>query len=639
MAESQPNYSSPATSNRLHFISNPWFYPILGCFLLVILLSARKIGNYDLGFHLKAGQAIVRNHSFPQKDTYTYTQTDRDYLDPNGFYQILLFFCVKNLGYSSLTLLNIGVILIVFSILWIRLQATRAPAWGKTLIFLAAILVMERRFIVRPEIFSWLFLSLTLFILESRVNRTRNLLFLLPIVQWFWVNTEGLFLLGWAVMVAYGISGWFHEKRLDRTLLRYFLLSIGADFLNPYGVKGLFFPFVLWTQLQTSSVYKQAITEFFTPWHFLAYQNLQYDQNLHIFIFFFLALLSLILLISSFRQRKIHEMALFVIFLSLAMMAVRNIPFFILIDAPFLGVCLADWKIKSRWGWLYSPQAAIAFTLLIVLLGLRIGTNAYYVSDRRNDRMGLGLDRDRLPIKAVQFMIQNRLDGRMLNDLNFGGWLDWQAPQPTFIDGRLEVPEDSFYQQYRKSFNATGLIPLLAVYQPQLIVMEYISSVPWVDQLKRFQDWRLIYLDECTAIYARKNYLPQIPALSYPEFIKSMGIPQETEISIMGQLQGLKLSKFSSWLEGFYLPQVYSMGTFNMGLFALRTGEYQSARDIFMEGFRETNGAYGEVYFNLAVANLRLKNYVVGKQCLQYSLELEPRNPPALQMLNSLGNY
>jgi hypothetical protein len=639
MAESPFKHPAPALKNPLSFISNPWFYPLLACFLLLVLLSARKIGNYDLGFHLKAGQWILQTHSFPQKDTYTYTQSNRDYLDSNGLYQIVLYFLVKNMGYPSITLLNMGVIFLVFSLLWIRLQATPAPAWGKAVLFLAAILVMERRFIVRPEIFSWFYLSLTLFILESRYKQTRNLLYLLPFIQWFWVNTEGLFMLGWAAMAIYGISGWLHEKRMDRALLKYFLLSIGADFLNSYGYRGLLFPFQLWTRLQTSNVYKQAISEFFSPLRFLAYQNLQYDKNLHIFIFFALALLSMLLLIPSFRQRKFHEFALFAVFLFLALTAVRNIPLFILIDVPFLAICLADWKAKPRWGWLYGPQAPIGLTLLIILLGLRVATNAFYISDRRNDRLGLDLDGERLPVKAVQFMIQNRLDGRMLNDLNFGGWLDWQGPQPTYIDGRLEVPEDSFYQQYRQSFGPNGLIPLLAITQAQLVVMEYNSSIPWADQLKRFQDWRLIYLDGCTAIYARKDYAPQVPTLLFPDFIKSIGIPEETDVSMIGQLQGLRPSKFSTWLDGFYQRQVYSMGTFSMGLFAMRMEEYQAARDIFMEGFRETNGAYGEVFFNLAVASLHLKSYVIGKWCLQYSLGLEPDNPPAVQMLNSLRSY
>src|SRR5580693_6777732 len=122
MAESPTDYPSPTHKNRLSFISNPWFYPLLACFLLLVLLSARKIGNYDLGFHLKTGQLILQTHSFPQKDTYTYTQSDRDYLDSNGLYQIILYFLVKNIGYPSLTFLNMGVILLVFFLLWIRLQ-------------------------------------------------------------------------------------------------------------------------------------------------------------------------------------------------------------------------------------------------------------------------------------------------------------------------------------------------------------------------------------------------------------------------------------------------------------------------------------------------------------------------------------
>ncbi len=635
MAEPTPAPSLP-NDTRFFLLNNPWLYPLLACFVVLILFSLRKITSYDLGFHLKTGQWILQHFAYPQKDTYTYTQTDRDYLDSNGLFQILLFFLFKTFGYSALTLLNTCLIGLVFWLLLSRLKMTQTPSWVLPTLFLTAILTMERRFLVRPEIFSWLYLSGTLWILENRFRRMRNLLFLLPLIQFFWVNTEGLFMLGWAVMAAYWISGRVHEKRFDPLLSRYFLLSVAADLLNPYGIRGFLFPFRLLTRLQGSNLFKQVIGEFRTPWQSLT-ANQAFDSEIHLYLFFVLSLLTVFLIAMTFRQRKFHEFLLLAVFLALACAAIRNIPLFILIAIPILSACLADWKTIHGPVWLSGLKLAVFLFLLICLLGTRVATNAYYITDRRNERIGWGVDDQTLPVKAAQYLVQNHLDGKMLNDLNTGGWLDWQAPQPTFIDGRLEVPDDSFYRQTMETFKPGGLIPLLAITQAELVVMEYNTAMSWADQLNRTNNWRLIYLDECTAIYAREDYAPQIPILSLTGLLRSRQIADQDDATVEAQLRGLPLSRFDSWLNGFYQSQTYQMGDFSMGLFALRTKNYQAARDLFMEGLRGTTGVYGEVFFNLAVANLRLQNFSLGKLCLDDTLAIDPQNSSALQMKKSLN--
>lgn len=628
--------TAPVRFPRLSsFLVNPWSYPLLACFLLVFLLSVRKIDSDDLGFHLRAGQWISQHLAFPQKDTFTYTQGDREYLDPNGLYQILLYGLYRTFGYSSLTLLNGGIIFTVFILLWFRLKSTLAPPWIITLLLLTAVLGMERRFIVRPEIFSWLYLGLTLWILDQRFFRARNFLIFLPLIQWLWVNTEGLFMLGWAALGAYLLSGWIHGKRMDILLMRYSFFSIAVGFLNPYGLRGLMFPFVLWTRLQDSNPYNQTIAEFFSPWHALMVQNPGFDSHFNLFLFFALAVIGLIFLALTFRQRKFHEFSIYLIFLFLALKAVRNIPLFMIAVLPILSSCLSGRKVSFRWAWPLRPSTALVIALFTVFWCLRVLTNSYYVTDRRNDRFGLGVDSQVLPVKAAQFLIQNKLDGRMLNDLDSGGWLDWQAPQPTFMDGRLEVPDDSFYKQTLGSFTPGGLIPLLAATDAQLVVMEYNSSSPWVDQLNRFSNWRLIYLDECTAIYAREDYAPEIPLLSFPVLLIAKGIPSGTDSLVKSQLQDLEPSRLNSWFRGFYQPQTYAMGDFSMGLFALRSRFYGPARDFLMEGFRRTTGDYPEVFFNLAVTSLHLGDFESARLCLEYTLGLDSKNQEASEMLGT----
>jgi hypothetical protein len=358
--------------------------------VLLILFSFRKIESYDLGFHLKSGQWILQHHLFPQKDTFTYTQTDQDYIDSNSLYQIFLYTLYRFAGYEALTLVNAALLLVFFSFLWIRLDSTPSPTFINCLLLLASILVMERRFNVRPEMFSWLYFNFTLWILENRFRRTRNLLFLLPLIQLLWVNTEGLFMVGWFSIAAYSLSGRLHEKRWDPALLRYGLLSIATGFLNPYGLRGLMFPFVLWTRLQSSNIYKQAIFEFYSPWHSLAIENLSQDTHLHLFIFFLLAFFCLLFLLLTHRQRKLQDWLLALFFLFLALKAVRNIPLFIIVAIPLLSTCLGEFLKNHPQAWRPGLKTAIAFSLVLALLGIRVATNAYYITDRRTERLGWG---------------------------------------------------------------------------------------------------------------------------------------------------------------------------------------------------------------------------------------------------------
>src|SRR5579872_2906545 len=418
MTESKPNPSSaffPGSPYQLRsLLQSGWIYPLLACLVLLLLLSAKQIGSYDLGTHLKAGQWIVQNHAIPEKDSFTYTQTDRDYLDSNGFYQVLLYFLQSSLGYPSLVLVNMAVLVLVFFLLLGRLKLSQVSPGLACLCLFLALFMMERRFMVRPEVFSWLFLCFTLFVLDLRV-RNKDLLYLLPLIQLLWVNTEGLFILGWFAMGTYALSGFFHQKRWDPKLIRFALLSVAADFLNPYFAKGVFFPLVLLTRLQSSNLHKQTITELLSPLEYLKTQNLLYDSNLHIFIFFLLGGLSLLFLALTWKRRKLHEFLLLAAFGYMAFTAVRNIPLFALVAVPILASAAHDYRAQRSWKGVLGKPLPFLIAFFILLISLRVLTNAFYITDRRVDRLGLGLDPERLPVKAAEFLTEHHLDGRLLN--------------------------------------------------------------------------------------------------------------------------------------------------------------------------------------------------------------------------------
>ncbi|HJT24223.1 MAG TPA: hypothetical protein VJ873_06580, partial [bacterium] len=194
--------------NSNPFRRSPWLYPFLACFLLFILFSAKQINDFDLGFHLRTGQWILVNHAIPQKDLYTYTVPQHDYVDMEWLYEVGLFCAYKWFGYPALTVLNIVLVFLAFGLVFARMKVGGAAPWLYPFLGLWTLVAVEPRFIVRPEVLTWVLLALQLYLLDLWWKGKKDLLFLLPLIQLLWVNTEGIFILGWVVMGAYLAGGW-----------------------------------------------------------------------------------------------------------------------------------------------------------------------------------------------------------------------------------------------------------------------------------------------------------------------------------------------------------------------------------------------------------------------------------------------
>jgi len=441
-------------------------------------------------------------------------------------------------------------------------------------------------------------------------------------------------------MGTYGLSQWIQRKQIGKKLLKYSLISLPACLVNPYGFKLLALPFIYLTEFQNSGN-----SDLVSPLRFLATQNLKLDWNIPLFIYFAYSAALWLAMGLTLRKRKVHEWLLAVGFFGLSCAGYRNIPLFFLVAIPLLASCWNDLvsapkTFLQKWDGVLRSGEKIPFiaALFLVLLCLRVLTNAYYISDRRMTRLGLGLDTEKIPVKAVEFLAQNHLEGRIINDMGMADWLVWEGPQPVFIDGRQQVMGDKFYREYQESFKAGGLAALIESYQPSLIALEYNDTVPWAVQLKFMSDWRLIYVDGGFAIYAKKDYAPTIPAFSFSDLLRQENINMDSAQAI-GLISGTQPTKWKTWLEGFYRPQTYPNELMSLGLMALHYGDYETAQNLFAESLRKAGGGYFEVFFNLGVANLQLNRYSLGKTCLQKALELNPGDSATLQMLASLQSF
>jgi hypothetical protein len=621
-----------------------WKCTLGACFVLLLAFSVRKIATNDIGFHLKGGQWIFQHHSVPRVDSFTYTATGHEYVDSHWLYQALLYAFYKFSGYSSITWLNAAVLLLAFGFTFLRVMGTGAAPWIQCLLLFTAVIVMEKRFFARPEIFSWLFLTVTLWILDEWAARRRDLLYLLPVLQLVWANMEGLFVLGWIVFILYGVGEWFHKGKVDKRLVQWMGLAAAADLANPYFLKGIAYPFGFLSKLDSQNIYNQTIGELHSPWHYLSGPVRPHYAVMFIVVYAIFSFLTLALFLVTFRKRKFQEGMLFAVFFFMSSTAVRNVPLFMLVSLPLASVCLKDFSdsagpvLREIHHFLSKDvKTAVFFLAFVVLTALRVFNDAYYLSEGRDDRFGWGIDEDRFPVKATAFLTQNHLDGKILNHLNLGGWLDWQAPQPTFIDGRHEVMGDSLYLDFTRSLEPGGLAGLITEYRPQLVIFEYSVASPWSDQMAQMPGWRLIYVDECAALYAAKDYAPAFPGLSEGDLPASLHLPMVSDEDAARALQALKPPSFAGWFGGFYQRQVFPYGLMNLAVFAANHRQYAAAQSLYLEVLRQCGGKSYLAFYNLGMLYLGTQKYFLAKLCLERELDLRPGDVEALQLLSQMS--
>ncbi|MGB9719857.1 MAG: tetratricopeptide repeat protein [bacterium] len=616
-----------------------WSIVLLLIFALVFFLSLRKIYDTDIGFHLRGGEWMLANKSFHHYDQFTYTVPDNEYIAIYWFYQIIIFIVFKFFGDGAISILNSILILLFFFLIYLRLRKSSIPNWLVCILLLSSIFPFEIRFGVRPEIFTYIFMVLMLFILDLFYFHNKDYLFLLPLIQLFWVNLHGLFILGWGIIFCYLISIFFHHKTRFRKLLIWTAVSLLVSFLNPYHIKGILFPFYLFTRLQNSSVFKDSITEFASPF---SARGFLLTSHYALFIYFVLFTLSVLSLILTRKQRKIHDYLLIIAFGYLSSAAVRNLPLFIIIAIQILALAINDLlpKIEKfcRTARLIENLGAAIISLFLLLFILRIINNGYY-ANRGSGNFGIGFDPDIQPIKAGEFLLANKFRGRILNDMNRGSWLIWSVREPVYIDGRLEVMKEALFAEFHNSHQPGGIIKLIEKYQPSIIIFDYSypEALFWDIDLENLPDWRIVYWDETSVIYARNGYTERLESISLSTTIQQLGIDTNLdEQKIWNILRTPTKSCFSLLFESLYKRQSFPITLTRMAFYASLKLDFQTAEILYLNALKIADYHRSEIYFQLGIIYHFMQKFDKAEYCYKRVLKEKPKHKKAKEMLNRL---
>jgi hypothetical protein len=496
-----------------------WMAALLSVAVFAFILSFRMLSDPDLGFHLKYGEWIYSNGTVPDTDHSTFTVAGHAYIDLHWLFQLLLYLIYALGGYPM-----ISAFVALLGISLFLLQLVRFKKGGIALSIQATLLlwmfiIVEPRIEARPEMISWIFLTLILMLRDTGHGNKYIKWWLAPLVMLVWCNMHALFITGLVVLMV----GLVAEIIRNRKIPAVQAISVGASFavclVNPYGLKGALFPFELLSRFRQGNIFHEYIREF-EP--FFA-RDLFFAGD---YLFILFIILVFILVVVRFRFFHWDELMLMGLFFTGALMAVRNIPLFMIVTMPIAARHTSGWLDLQDKTSTNSGSAAIipakkmhrignngwALTIILisVTLSWRLFTQAFYCDTHSYHRLGLGADPFRQPMGAATFLKNNRLDNRMLNSLGFGGWLSWETGYPVFIDGRLEVMQEAIYREITESWK-DGLEHLTDRYSINIICYNHRRYSPWTRQLAHSPHWRLVYADGQAAVFLRKGYRSDIP--------------------------------------------------------------------------------------------------------------------------------
>lgn len=538
----------PQESGQETATAGDWRAGLLAKALICLLFVCGFVaGGYVAGtaFHdpdtcwlLAIGQKIAEQMSLPTVDPFSYVGAEGKYVVYQWLTELLFYAAYKVYGGLSL-MLFVGMVLVTaFFVIPVNFIADskKAPIACFAVVILTFV-ASSYHILARPEIFSYLFLSLTLSLLLRHRQKLPSeqtlghLKWQLPLIFVSWANFHTGFTSGLIALAFYGlalISEHFFGKSKTVSLIyirNYVLLFFGcliATMINPYG-------FGLWQYIYHL---------FFSPFnpHIMELGPLTPDRLKEFTFYPFLALSALVffLIVRVLRPSRYPVSGLYSLYVAVYVIAsgfsCRRLIMFanicLLYEIMFLlqsgkkdesvSGAIADGLVESdgnkslsfhvnqRFGELLAEKAWIAMFLVVSGLGVYLISSRVIPPEIPQSSSGFVM-----PAKALDYLRKSMPVGKMYADAQYGDVIIWHlaakgVPVKVFVDTRFDMYGDELMSDYYRLRNCQkGWRKLLDKYEFDWVFLPREGSLS--EQLWKSKDWSVIYNDKVSVIFKRST--------------------------------------------------------------------------------------------------------------------------------------
>ncbi len=221
------------------------FIVILAFFASFLIYQITLPAAEDLPRQLQNGKDIIQgNFDVITKNVYSFTEPNQPFANHHWLYGVIFYLLFLAVGFKGIVVFKVIVFLFIFSLLF-YVSTRKANFWVVAFCSIPTIIFLLGRSAARPEMFSYLFISLFLYLLIDLDEhpKSKKVFWILPL-QLLWANIHLFF--GVGVML---VGGFLIEKIIqnignlknNKLILKLVIVLAGAIitiFITPYGYKG-----------------------------------------------------------------------------------------------------------------------------------------------------------------------------------------------------------------------------------------------------------------------------------------------------------------------------------------------------------------------------------------------------------------
>jgi hypothetical protein len=466
----------------------PWLV-VVGVYLLLTALGPRLLSDPDTYSHIALGRWILEHHTVPTTDPFSATLRGTHWVAFEWLSQVILAAAYAIGGWTGVVALAAAAVAAAFGVLTRFLLREWQPN-AVLVAVLSAILLTAPHMLARPHILALPVMVMWIAALIRAVDtRTPPSWLLLPLMV-LWANLHGSFTFGLAMIAPVACDAlWQSPKSKRLNVIRqwglFAILALGAACLNPYGPEMILVTF--------RTVALGAALSTVAEWRSQDFSHLGAFETVMLGAFAFVL----------YRGITLPWLRIVMVLgvLHLGLSQVRHADLLGMLAPIFLArplarqfAAIAASRVDTAARFAAWPSAA-AVCLLIGVTGLASLRNDVSPSARIT------------PANAVR-SIGTAEAGPILNDYNFGGYLDFVGMAP-FIDGRGELYGEAYMLRHDRALSLQNLPDFLRLLDEYHIGATLLApSTPAVAMLDRLPDWQRTYADDIAVVHVRRTKPP-----------------------------------------------------------------------------------------------------------------------------------
>ncbi len=395
----------------------------------VFTMIQPDLNDPDVWWHIRNAQYLVQQHQLPRQDMYSFTATNRKWINTEWLSELPFYLAYRVFGVSGLKALTfILPSIMILLLLYLSFQES-GNFKGSIAACAFASFLAKVSYGPRTILFGYIFLLLLLIVLQRFRLRGTGPLWVIPLLFCVWANTHGSWAIGLILFFLIGVAGlvggsWgqIESVRWTSSQMRKLALtgaaSAAALFINPFGWRLVYYPFDL--------AFKQKLNiAHVAEWVPLDFQDVRGK-------FVFVLIVGL-LLAALLRQCKwnLGGVLLLVFALHTAVTHIRFLVLLGIVAAP-LAAKLLDFFPPYR-PELDTPRVNAAVILLMLALMV------YFWPQKATVEKSIA---ETYPSGAISYLKAHPPQGNMLNFYLWGGYLEWNDPEiKVFVDSRVDIFE------------------------------------------------------------------------------------------------------------------------------------------------------------------------------------------------------